>query len=211
MTTDNNQRKVAVFDFGHVLFQVDQEGMYRKLFQSDGRSEDELQHFLGNVFTHDHRSLANNARSAADITGPLAEKNPEWAKYILAFNADQDFLKIITGIMPGMEDMLKELKGHGYELYGLTNWSGDTFDKLDAAYPHITGLFNKIVVSGKVGIKKPDPAFYAHAQKEYDNPEPANVYFFDDKPRNTTGAKDSVGWNGIVFKDASTVRKALKL
>lgn len=205
------KRKVVVFDFGHVLFCVGHEHVYREMFQADGKTEEELQHFLNEIFPHDDRSAANNRLSATEVTGPLAAKYPEWAKYIEAFNADRDFLKFILGTVDGMEDTLKQLKEEGYEIYGLTNWSGDTFDALDKAYPGITGLFNEIVVSGKVGVKKPDPLIYQMAQEAYGNPNPADVHFFDDKPRNTEAAHQTVGWNGVVFKDVSTVRQTLAL
>ena len=207
----SKQRKVAIFDFGRVLFKVNAEEVYRKMFQADGKSEADLQYFLKEIFTHDDRSAANNRLSSKEITQPLAKQHPEWAKYIESFNGDRDFLKFILGKMEGMEDTLKELKQNGYEIYGLTNWSGDTFDALDKEYPEITSLFNKIVVSGKVGVKKPDPKIYQLAHAAFGNPEPENVYFFDDKPGNTEAANKTVGWNGVPFKDVNTVRKILAL
>lgn len=206
-----NTAKAAVFDFGRVLFEVDAEITYREMFQVDGKSEAELQYFLNEIFSHDDRSDANNRASSKEVTAPLAEKHPEWAKYIEAFDADKGFLKFILAKMEGMEETLHRLKKDGYGIYGLTNWSSDTFDALDKAYPEITGLFNAIVVSGKEGLRKPDPEIYRIAQKAFGNPKPENVYFFDDKPRNTEAAARTVGWNGIPFKDVNTVRKALAL
>lgn len=204
-------RKIAIFDFGHVLFQVDQITMYREMLQADNKTEEDLQYFLTEIFTNADRSRANNLKSAKEVTLPLAEQHPEWAEYILEFNAERGFMRQIPGTIDGMKDTLQELKSQGYELYGLTNWSGDTFDKLQETYPDITSLFNKIVVSGKVGVKKPNPEIYKIAQAEFGNPNPDNVYFFDDKEANTTAAHTTVGWKGVTFKDVNTVRKTLGL
>lgn len=210
-TDKNTPRKIAVFDFGHVLFQVDQVTMYREMLQADNKTEEDLQYFLTNIFTNADRSRANNLKSAKEVTTPLAAQHPEWAKYIEEFNADRGFMRQIPGMIDGMKNTLQELKSRGYELYGLTNWSGDTFDKLQERYPDITGLFNKIVVSGKVGVKKPNPEIYKIAQAEFGNPDPDTVYFFDDKETNTAAAKATVGWKGVTFKDVHTVRKTLGL
>lgn len=202
-------KEVYVFDFGSVIFKTDTNALYGRLFKEDGRTEEELEYFLTHIFTGEDRSRANNLLSTREVTGPLAAKHPEWAKYIEAFNPDQKFILQVPGTIEGMEEELKKLKAAGHEIYGLTNWAGDSFDKLSETYPHITGLFNHIVVSGKVGVKKPNPRIYEIAQKAFGNPDPANVYFFDDKPANTEAANKTVGWNGVPFKTADDLRKVI--
>lgn len=205
-----SERQVAVFDFGGVLFNTSATEMYREMFKKDGRSEDELKHFLSDIFTKKARSAANLG-NMADVTRPLAAAHPEWAEYIRAFEADRDFIRQVTGVVEGMEQTLKDAAAKGIEIYGLTNWAGDTFETLAPAFPGIMRHFNAVVVSGKAGIKKPDPAIFRLAQETFGNPEPSRVWYFDDKPVNVAAAQKSAGWNGATFENAGTVRRALGL
>src|SRR5688500_8820177 len=155
----NKNSKIVVFDFGGVLFKTSATAMYRERFKQTGRNEAQLQHFLKNIFTKESRSAANKGTMVA-ITNALAARYPDWADDILAFNADRDFIKQIRGILPGMEQTLNDIAAAGHPVYGLTNWASDTFETLRNAYPQISNLFNHIVVSGSVGLKKPDARIF---------------------------------------------------
>ena len=130
---------------------------------------------------------------------------------IRAFDADRDFIKQVTGTIEGMGDVLREIKDKNIAIHGLTNWAGDTFDTLPGAFPEILSKFNSVVVSGKIGIKKPNPAIFRHAQQAFGNLAPQSVWYFDDKPGNVATAQSAVGWNAAVFENADTVRTALGL
>lgn len=206
----NHHQKSVVFDFGGVLFNTSATEMYRELFARDGRSAEDLDHFLKTVFTKAARSAANTGTMAA-VTAPLARQHPEWAGYIEAFNADRDFIRQVRGMVPGMEEVLNAIAARGHKIYGLTNWAADTFESLRAAYPTQTGVFNDIVVSGAVGMKKPGAQIFQLAQQRFGNPDPRRIYYFDDKARNVKAAQQTVGWNGVVFEDAGTVKRMLGL
>ena len=203
-------KRTIVFDFGDVLFRTSATEFYRDRFTAQGRSEEELQYFLKNIFTNEDRS-ASHIGDLKDTIEKKVREFPDWADDIRAFAADRDYIKQVRSVVPGMKEVLDELEANGDRIVGLTNWAGDTYDKLPGAFPDIMGHFNKVVVSGKVHLKKPDPAIFALAQKEFGNPDTADVYFFDDKAANVAAAKKAVGWNAVVFEDANTVRRALAL
>jgi 2-haloacid dehalogenase len=146
-----------------------------------------------------------------EILDQKVEQYPEWAEEILAFGADREFVKQVRKIIPGMQDVLQEITNNGDRITGLTNWASDTYDVLPASFPNILGHFNQVVVSGKLGIKKPSVDIFKRAHTEFGNPVPSNVYYFDDKPSNVEAAKQSAGCNAFTFQNEHTVRKALGL
>ncbi|MBI1327667.1 MAG: HAD-IA family hydrolase [Alphaproteobacteria bacterium] len=202
------EKKAVVFDFGGVIFRTSATEMYREIFEEHNKSG-ELEFFLQNIFTKKARSAANIG-NMRDVTNALAEQHPHWAPFIREFEADHNFLQQVREVLPNMEETIQEIADKGYKIYGLTNWAADTFQALKTAYQPITGLFNDIVVSGEEGIKKPDPGIFKRAHARF-NLAGHDVYYFDDKESNVAAARQAVGWNGIVFKDATTVRDALKL
>ena len=203
-------QKTIVFDFGGVIFRTSVTEFYRERFAKQGRSEEELKFFLATVLPHAELSATH-----VGDTGPLllekAEQYPEWAEEILAIGADREFLRQVRNVLPGMAEVLEDLDKDGYRIVGLTNWAGDTYDTLPKGFPDILGHFNQVVVSGKVHLRKPDPAIFTLAQEVFGNPNPEDVYYFDDKQKNVEIARQTVGWNSFVFKDAGTVRQALAL
>ncbi|RAE29146.1 HAD family phosphatase, partial [Burkholderia multivorans] len=65
----------------------------------------------------------------------------------------------LTGPIPGMADIVAELKDAGVRLLGLSNWSAETIHHAPVAAPAISEL-EDIVVSGREKLIKPDPAIF---------------------------------------------------
>lgn len=200
--------KTIVFDFGGVLFRTSATEMYRERFAATGRTPAEADSFLSNVFTKMARSAANRGTMQA-VTTELARQHPVWAEDILAFNADRDFIRNVRGPVPGMHELLQEARQAGITLYGLTNWAADTFNTLGSAYPDVISSFAHIVVSGRVGVKKPDRQIFELAQTAFNNPDPATTLYVDDKPANVQQAQAVLGWQGHVFRDAQQLRQLI--
>jgi len=203
-------QKTVVFDFGGVLFRTSATEFYSEVFERNGHTTESLQYFLNTVFTNQDRSQSNRG-NAQDIIDQKSRQYPEWHQEIEAFSAEKEFIKTVRGVVPGMNALLKEIVQEGHRIVGLTNWHGDTFDTLPQAFPEIIKYFDQIIVSGKVGLRKPDLEIFRLAQSEYGNPEVSGVYYFDDKERNIQAAQEAVNWNTFVFKDANTVRQALAM
>ncbi len=199
-----------VFDFGGVLFRTSATEMYRERFVASGRTSGEADRFLKDIFTKAARSQANKGRMS-DVTDGLAKQYPEWADDIMAFNADRDFIKNVRGTVPGMSDLLQDAKSAGFRIYGLTNWAADTFETLASAHPDIISVFDTIVVSGRLGIKKPDGRIFQFAQAAFSRPDPDKTIFVDDKDANVREAENAVGWVGYTFENAQKLRQRLGL
>jgi putative hydrolase of the HAD superfamily len=68
-------------------------------------------------------------------------------------------------------------------------------------------LFDPIVISGEVGLRKPDRAIYELALAQLDVPAQEAV-FIDDAEPNLLGAR-AVGITTVLHRDASSTRRRL--
>lgn len=91
---------------------------------------------------------------------------------------------------PGMTQVLVEAKRHGLRTALLSNsWGGD-YDRGDWA-----GLFDSVVISGEVGLRKPDPRIFRLTARRLAL-RPQQCVFVDDLAVNVRGAV-AVGMVGI--------------
>lgn len=109
---------------------------------------------------------------------------PEHATTLCVYR--ENFADALTGPIPGTSAIIAELKALGVPLLGLTNWAAETFHHAEEAAPAI-GLLDGVVVSGREGLVKPDPALFRVLLDRYDLAAGATV-FIDDSPVNVAGA-----------------------
>lgn len=116
------------------------------------------------------------------------------------------WIEMMGGEIPGMRALVQDLKARGYGVYGLTNWSRETFPLVRDRYP-VFGLLDGYVVSGEEMTMKPDPALYRILLDRF-GLKGEECLFIDDNPRNAAGG-ESLGIRGIVFHDAEQLRTEL--
>lgn len=111
-------------------------------------------------------------------------------------------------MIDGMEDLLSDLRKACYGVWGLTNWSGETFHFAFEKFPQLERLLQGTVVSGVEKMHKPNANIFNLALNRF-GLESVQTVFFDDTQANVDGAK-AVGIKGIRFHDASTARSELQ-
>jgi putative hydrolase of the HAD superfamily len=72
----------------------------------------------------------------------------------------------------------------------------------------LTNLFDAVVNSARVGLRKPDPEVYRLMMARL-RLEPRQCLFVDDKERNAEVAR-ALGMNAIVFRSAANLERALR-
>lgn len=98
----------------------------------------------------------------------------------------------------------QSLKRQGYRLACLSNGSHEW--TLKVINDHEMGhLFEDVILSGDLGIIKPDPAIYHYALKKLGITGP-EALFVDDRQINIDGA-EACGIKGLLFKDTPTFMK----
>jgi 2-haloacid dehalogenase len=114
---------------------------------------------------------------------------------------------MLGGPIPGVPQILDELRAGRVPCYGLSNWSGETFPLAVERYGFLREL-DGIVVSGDVGLVKPDPAIFRLLFERYAI-EPSAAVFIDDSRANVAAA-EAHGMRGVLFSGAARLRTDLR-
>lgn len=103
---------------------------------------------------------------------------------------------------PVMFELVAELRACGIKVGLLSNSWGNTYPR-----PEIDELFDPVVISGEVGLRKPHAAIYQHALAHLGLPA-GRVLFVDDAEPNIIGAQ-SVGLRALLHTSPRCTRAAL--
>lgn len=193
--------KNIVLDFGAVLVEYDFEGFFAKFFGN----EDEGLRFLRQVLTPENNDLIDKGDHSVAFYKALWKR--QWPQYARAIDAmDECYADIFTGEVPGMAELMTELKRRGYRLLGLSNWSAKVHEIMEK-FPRIFGLLDGWLISYQVKELKPHREIYlAFCRKFAVRPE--ECVFIDDRSDNIEGAR-AIGMQGIVFHDTLKLRREL--
>src|SRR6266508_3959228 len=91
---------------------------------------------------------------------------------------------------------MKQLKKSGYQLYGLSNWSAETFPIALKKYDFFH-LLDDIVISGEVGVVKPEPEIFEIMLEKIG--KPANACLFIDDAQANIEQAQRMGFATIHF------------
>lgn len=188
-----------IFDFGGVLVEWDPRHMYRHVFENIP----EMEYFLTHICTEDWNLQQDGGRSLSEGTRILQDKFPEYATKIqLFYNRWEEMLK---GDISENVILLKELK-EKYKLYGLTNWSAETFPIALKRFPFFE-YFDGIVVSGQEKMIKPDEEIFKLIMSRY-HLQSENSLFIDDNLKNINTA-NKMGFATIHVQEKTDLKKEL--
>ena len=183
--------KNIIFDYGGVLLDWNPHYLYDPYFGDVEKAE----WFLTHICTYEWNAQHDNGKPVAEGTAELISEHPEWEKEIRMYY--DDFMKMMGGQIPGMEELVKELKAKGYRIFGLSNWSVETFALVRHVYP-VLDLMEDMVISGIERVMKPDHRIFELALQRFGIKAEETV-FIDDNPSNVRAANE-VGIKGILFR-----------
>lgn len=189
-----------IFDFGNVLVRWEPEKIYAEHFGNEAKAW----WFLRHVADANWRGRMDAGESTASCTADLVAQFPDYREAIELF--DQRYFDMLTGEVPGMRKVVNDLKDKGYELYGLTNWSMETFPEARRRFP-ILQMIDRYVVSGAEGYIKPDPRLFRVLMDRY-GLQVKDCIFIDDNEANVRAAQ-ALGMDGVVFANAEELRNYL--
>ena len=189
-----------IFDFGNVLVQWHPELIYTEYFGDEAKAW----WFLRHVADMDWRQRIDAGES---VDGCIREKQAQYPEYAEAVELYRSrWREMLTDEVPGMREVILELRTMNYEIYGLTNWSMETFPEARERFD-ILQMIDRYVVSGAEGLVKPDPRLFQVLLDRYQL-KAEECLFIDDNPDNVAAAK-GMGMQGIVFNGAEDLRKKL--
>ncbi len=190
----------VIFDLGDVLIPWNPRNLYRKLFSDEA----EMERFLAEVCTMEWNAQQDAGRPREEGTALLVARHPEYEPLIRVFYDRWE--EMLGEVIQGSAELLLELKAKGYRVFALSNWSAETFPVARPKYP-ILEEFEGLVISGREGLIKPDPAIYRLLCERH-GIDPRRAVFIDDNLANVEGAR-GVGMRAIAFRDAAQARKEL--
>jgi 2-haloacid dehalogenase len=190
----------VVFDLGGVLIDWDPRYLYRKLFDDP----DDMESFLVEVTTAEWNAHQDAGRPWAEGVDVLVAEHPEQRDLIEAFQ--RRWPEMLAGELAETVDVLAELRSMDVRLVALSNWSAEMFPIARERFDFLT-WFEGIVISGEVGVNKPDRRIFDHLVEQFDI-EPERTVFIDDSPANIDAAR-RLGFWVIQFTDAAALRLEL--
>ena len=173
----------VIFDVGQVLVKFNPQNLFIKIL----KDEEKVDFFLKNICTwewHIQQDLIYDTSKAAE---PVIKKYPEYKEAIEAFYGR--FLEMIDSVHQENVNLALKLKQKGYPIYLLSNFPGDQFEKYRLQNSFLDE-FDDRIISGDVGLAKPDIKIYQLAIKKF-NLNPEESLFIDDKIENTKGAEQA--------------------
>lgn len=192
----------VVFDLGGVLIDWDPRHLYRRLFDGD---EAAMERFLAEVCTLAWNERQDAGRPWRIGVEELARRHPDQRALIEAY--DERWPEMLGGAREDSVAILGELRAAGVPCYALSNWSAEKFPVARARYAFL-GWFDGIVISGDVGVTKPDPLIYQRFLERH-AVDPASAVFVDDTPANVAAAA-ALGMTGLRFVDPDALRGDLR-
>jgi 2-haloacid dehalogenase len=194
-------RDIVVFDLGGVLIDWNPRHLYRKLFTGD---EAAMEHFLATVCTHEWNRGQDAGRTFAEGARLLKAEHPDKAGLIDAYCARFD--EMMPGPITGSVDILADLKSSGAPLYCLTNFSAETYPSTFERFEFLR-WFRGVVVSGEVGVIKPDPRIFELLLERFAI-DPQRAVYIDDVAANVDAARP-FGIHAIHFTTPAALRAEL--
>ena len=188
-----------IFDFGGVLVDWNPRHLFRKVFTD----QQEMEQFLEEICTDDWNVQQDAGRSLAEGTDLLVQKHPGKAELIRMYYGR--WPEMLNGTIEGTVNILKQLKDK-YKVYGLTNWSAETFPIALERYDFFK-LLDGIVVSGLEKVIKPNREIFDLLISRYQIVPDSSV-FIDDNLKNIEAAK-KLGFNAVLFKTPEKLKADL--
>lgn len=191
----------VLFDLGKVLLDWDPRYFYRQFFPGD---EAALERFLAEAAPTDWTLSMDRGEPVAEAIARRQREAPEHAALIGRWF--EGWPRMLRGEIADSVDILDAVDRAGYPIYALTNFSTETWP-IATARCAVLGRFRDVVISGEVGMVKPEHEIYRHTIERC-GLDPARTLFIDDLSVNVQAAREC-GLNAVQFTSAQRLRADL--
>lgn len=193
--------KAIIFDFGNVLLEWNPRFVYERYFPNDLEG---MERFLQEVDFMEWNALQDKGRPFEEGVALLSEQFPHYSHLIQAYH--DHWIDSVGKPIAGTISILKELKQAGYPVYGLSNWSAETFPHMLEKYDFFD-LLDGLVISGDVGHVKPSPEIFQIMLDKIGRPA-HECLFIDDALPNIHQAQ-KLGLATILFQSPEQLEATL--
>ena len=182
--------QAVIFDIGNVLTRWQPEVFYDRVIGEARRRA-----LFAEVDLHHMNDLVDAGAPFRQTIYDWADRTPQWRDAIRLWH--DRWIELASPRIEGSIALQRALRAKGVPVFALTNFGKDSFEH---ALPLMDFLadFDRLYVSGRMGVIKPDPAIYRMVEQDCGLP-PESLLFTDDRTDNITAAARR-GWRTHQFE-----------
>jgi 2-haloacid dehalogenase len=182
---------IVVFDIGNVLVRWNPRNLFRKAFGDEQRME----RFLATALAMEFVAHTDIAADFGQAVGERAKAFPEFADELRLF--DERWIETLGEPIEENVALLRRLKAVGRPVHALSNFAHEKFALAQERYDFLNE-FDTCVVSGHVGVVKPDPRIFDILFGRVGRP--ANELLFVDDSIANVRASEAAGMAAIHYR-----------
>lgn len=185
-----SQPQAVIFDVGNVLTRWQPEAFYDRVIGEDRRRA-----LFAEVDLHHMNDLVDSGELFRETIYDWADRYPHWQAEIRLWY--DRWIELASPRIEGSIALQRALRAKGVPVFALTNFGKYSFEE---ALPQMDFLtdFDRLYVSGRMGVIKPDPRIYEMLEADCALP-PQSLLFTDDRADNITAAARR-GWRTHQFE-----------
>jgi 2-haloacid dehalogenase len=180
----------VIFDIGNVLTRWQPEAFYDRVIGEDRRRA-----LFAAVDLHHMNDLIDEGALFRETIYDWADRYPDWGPEVRMWY--DRWIELASPRIEGSIRLQRALRAKGVQVFALTNFGKHSFEE---AVPMMDFLqdFDRLYVSGRMGVIKPDPRIYAMVEADC-GIAPERLLFTDDRADNITAAARR-GWRTHQFE-----------
>jgi 2-haloacid dehalogenase len=185
-----SQPQAVIFDIGNVLTRWQPEAFYDRVIGEDRRRA-----LFAEVDLHRMNDIVDEGALFRETIYDWADRIPHWQAEIRLWY--DRWIELASPRIEGAIALQRALRAKGVPVFALTNFGKYSFEEALPKMDFLTD-FDRLYVSGRMGVIKPDPRIYEMVEDDCGLP-PASLLFTDDRADNITAAARR-GWRTHQFE-----------
>ena len=182
--------QAVIFDIGNVLTRWQPEAFYDRVI-----GEEKRRALFAAVNLHHMNDLVDAGALFKETIYNWADRYPQWAPEIRLWY--DRWIELASPRIEGSIALQRALRAKGVPVFALTNFGKYSFEEALPKMDFLTD-FDRLYVSGRMGVIKPDPRIYEMLEADCGLP-PESLLFTDDRADNITAAARR-GWRTHQFE-----------
>lgn len=185
-----NQPQAVIFDIGNVLTRWQPEAFYDRVIGQERRKA-----LFAEVALHHMNDLVDEGGLFKETIYDWADRYPHWGPEIRLWY--DRWIELASPRIEGSIALQRALRAKGIPVFALTNFGKHSFEEALPKMDFLTD-FDRLYVSGRMGVIKPDPRIYQMVEDDCGLP-PESLLFTDDRADNIIAAARR-GWRTHQFE-----------
>lgn len=185
-----SQPQAVIFDIGNVLTRWQPEAFYDRVIGEERRRA-----LFAEVDLHRMNDIVDEGALFRETIYDWADRHPHWQAEIRLWY--DRWIELASPRIDGAIALQRALRAKGVPVFALTNFGKYSFEEALPKMDFLTD-FDRLYVSGQMGVIKPDPRIYQLVEEDCGLP-PDRLLFTDDRADNITAAARR-GWRTHQFE-----------